>query len=296
MHNLYIKMVQRYSIKDLEKLSGVKAHTIRIWEKRYGIITPERTGTNIRFYNNDDLRQILNISLLNKNGYKISVVAKMSAQERVDYIAGLSKADINHDAVQENLLLSLIEMNEAGFNQTFSALNHKMGFEHAMVNIVFPFFERIGVMWQAGTIEPAQEHFFSNLIRQKLIAATDILPVNTTDHRESVLLFLPENEMHEIGLLFYNYALKARGFCTIYLGQSVPLQGLEKIINTCRPDYVVTSMTSALNTLTFQEFLNLMMQLLPANKVFYTGLIPGQLSGSYSDILTVNDLRVLLNL
>ncbi|RFZ85833.1 MerR family transcriptional regulator [Mucilaginibacter terrenus] len=285
----------RYSIRDLEKLSGIKAHTIRIWEKRYDIIKPSRTNANIRFYSNDDLRHILNISLLNKNGYKISAIAGMSDADIAGHMSTVTLTGDGTEAVQENLLLSLIEMNEAMFNHAFMSILLKMGFEKAFINVIFPFFEKIGVMWQTGSINPAQEHFFSNLIRQKIIAATDAVKTSEFGAGQLVLLLLPENELHEIGLLFYNYAFKIRGYRTIYLGQSVPLESLPLVAETCKPDVVVTGMTTSLNALSLPDYAHLLRKALPGIPVYFTGrLITGKISDFGKNFYSVADLVSLL--
>ncbi|MCJ8209045.1 MerR family transcriptional regulator [Mucilaginibacter sp. RS28] len=284
-----------YSIKDLEKLSGIKAHTIRIWEKRYGIIAPQRTQTNIRHYTNEDLREILNISLLNKNGYKISAIAAMPSVERARHLSELSRsADDAHQSFEENLLLSLIEMDEAKFNRALYELDKHFGFEKAFEKVIFPFFEKIGVMWQTGTISPVQEHFFSNLIREKLIIATAALKQTAPDKATTAILLLPEGELHEIGLLFYNYALRSRGYKTIYLGQSVPLDNQQRIPPLTEADLIVTGITSTLHRNSFEETKHKLNKLFPGAKIYYTGPIPEQAKTDGS-ILTVKDLRALLD-
>jgi len=264
----------KYSIRDLERLSGVKAHTIRIWEKRYGIIKPERTDTNIRYYSNEDLRHLLNISVLNNHGYKISVISEMSDAEVARRLSDLQVVKQDKDNYQENLLLSMIELNEAQFNKTFLSAVMNRGFEKTVVSVIFPFFERIGVMWQTGAINPAQEHFISNIIRQKIIAATDALNVIPDVNAQTVLLFLPEGELHELGLLFYNYAFRVRGYKAIYLGQSVPLESLQRITGICRPDLVVTAMINATQRKDYEHFSQLLAKAFPGKKIFYTGLVP----------------------
>ncbi|MBO9639826.1 MAG: MerR family transcriptional regulator, partial [Siphonobacter aquaeclarae] len=134
-------MAAYYSIRDLEELSGVKAHTIRMWEKRYGVIHPGRTDTNIRFYGNDELRKLLNVSLLVRNGYRISVVSTMSEKELTGAVAGLAPTG---DEAWENLLLSLIELDESRFRRTFTGLTQELGFEQAVFQVIFPFFDRVG--------------------------------------------------------------------------------------------------------------------------------------------------------
>ncbi|QHS59655.1 MerR family transcriptional regulator [Chitinophaga agri] len=287
---------EKYSIKDLERLSGIKAHTLRIWEKRYGIINPERTDTNIRYYGNEELKKILNISLLNQHGYKISIISEMSEGEIAEKAAAVGLFG-QQETTDESLLLSLIEMNEILFHNTFSALVMKHGFEHTIVNHIFPYFRRIGIMWQAGTINPAQEHFISNLIRNKIILATESLTRTAGQQKALALLFLPEGELHEIGLLFYNYALRARGFRTIYLGQSVPHNSLSRVISTCNPDLIVTGMTNPVNATDFLTFSHELCRTSPGLKIYFTGPVPAGAEGKLpANAFTVDDLLELMEL
>jgi MerR family transcriptional regulator, light-induced transcriptional regulator len=267
-----------YSIKDLENLSGIKAHTIRIWEKRYGIVQPGRTDTNIRYYTNEDLRRLLNISMLSQHGYKISAISQMKDDEIAQKIAGLSIG--NHpDIYSESLLLSLIDLDEQLFNKTFLEILIVEGFENAIIRFIFPFFHRIGIMWQVGTITPAQEHFISNLIRNKIIVATERINRTADPALGTVLLFLPENELHEISLLFYNYILRARGYNTIYLGQSVPLQSLDRITTTYKFTFIVTNLTNPLSEEDFMHFCRLVCQAAPGTSIYFTGPIPENIEG-----------------
>ena len=286
---------EKYSIRDLEMLSGVKAHTLRIWEKRYGIVKPKRSNTNIRHYNGDDLREILNISLLNKNGFKISAIAGMSLAERDEHLSTITLLREGSDGSHESLLLSLIELDEARFNQVFMSIIIRLGFEKAFTQVIFPFFEKIGLMWQFGSINAAQEHFFSNMVRQKIFAATDALMIPDKAGREKVLLFLPENEMHEIGLLFYNYAFRARGFRTVYLGQSVPLADLTGLAQSTQPDIVVTGMTSSGNPLELKMLISRINAAFPDKRIFYTGPLPEGVCAELR-LLTVHELCLLLDL
>lgn len=287
----------KYSIKDMERLSGVKAHTIRIWEKRYGIIKPKRTGTNIRYYSNDDLKHLLNVSILNKHGYKISALSEMTLEEIAQRLSDINFIKAKENDFQEDLLLSMIELNEQQFNRIFLKIVIKMGFENAISKVVFPFFARIGVMWQTGSINPAQEHFISNMVRQKIIAATDTLTTLPQAEAETVLLFLPEHELHELALLFYNYLFKARGYKTIYLGCAVPLDSLERIIGICEPDIIVTGMTNAINPKGFESFSKQLTKILPTGKIFFTGPIPLNYAKKLPEkVFQVNDLRTFLQL
>ncbi len=234
-----------YSIKDLEILTDIKSHTIRIWEKRYGILKPNRSDTNIRQYDNDDLTKLLNVSMLNKHGFKISKIAAMSdvqiKQLILDNINDTGSADII-----DGLIVGMIELDEVQFGLMIEKSSSKVGFEKTIIDVIFPFFYRIGVMWQAGAINPAQEHFITHLVRQKIISATDRLNYKPDATLPKVLLFLPDKELHELALLFYNYALRARNYNTIYLSQAVPIQDIERIIEIANPKAIVCAMTNPL--------------------------------------------------
>jgi DNA-binding transcriptional MerR regulator len=233
----------KYSIKDLEKISGVKAHTIRIWEKRYELIQPCRTSTNIRYYNDAELRRILNISILTRNGFKISRIAKFQDIEISERVLLLTQREGKNEDIIESLVLSMIEFDESRFDRLLSNLVIKLGFEDTLIKVLVPFFERVGILWQTGTIVPAQEHFVSNLVRQKLLVAIDGQRDTPSRSTDSYLLFLPDGEMHELGLLFINYLLRRRGYFTTLIGQATPLSDLSTISNNNNFNNVIISIT-----------------------------------------------------
>ncbi|MCW5910676.1 MAG: MerR family transcriptional regulator [Cyclobacteriaceae bacterium] len=233
----------KYSIKELEKLSGIKAHTIRIWEKRHRLVNPQRTQTNIRYYSDDDLKKIISVSVLNNHGVKISRIAGLSTDELNHRVSEFSESKNSIEIYIDQLVLAMIDMEEEKFEKTLANLILKFGFEKAIVEIVFPFLEKIGVLWLTNNITPAQEHFVSNIIRQKLIVAIDGLPL-APKTATKVLLFLPENELHELGLLFYYYLARQAGMRTYYLGQTVPHKDLRSVYEAHKPDILVTSLTS----------------------------------------------------
>lgn len=236
-----------YSIKDLERLCGIKAHTIRAWENRYKIISPNRTNTNIRIYDDNQLKKLLNVSLLTNNGYKISKVSKFSQSELNKLLTKLYEEANDHiinkpEEIQINaLMVAMIDLEEEKFDKIFSNNILRLGFEKTITRIIYPFLEKVGLMWGIDEINPAQEHFISNLIRQKVIVAIDALPVAPKD-AETFLLFLPEKELHEIGLLMAHYLLKANGKQIVYLGQNVPYEDLKKVCEICDPDAMLTFM------------------------------------------------------
>jgi DNA-binding transcriptional MerR regulator len=260
-----------YSIKDLEKLSGIKAHTLRIWEKRYALFEPDRTDTNIRFYSNDDLKRILNISLLNKNGFKISAIAAMREKEIAEKVSAINMVRTESEDLIDSLIVAMIDLDEASFDKTVSACILRLGFEQTVQRVLFPFFHRIGVMWQTGGINPAQEHFVSNIVRQKLIVAIDGLPAAGDKKARVAVLFLPENELHELSLLFYAYALKARRFKIIYLGQSVPGGSLARILEITRPDFLVSVITNPFSKKELDRFFRWLSALKGAGRVLLSG-------------------------
>ncbi|MFN6177303.1 MAG: MerR family transcriptional regulator [Flavobacteriales bacterium] len=219
----------RFQIRDLEEFSGVKAHTIRIWEKRYGLLEPSRTDTNIRYYGAEDLKTILNVSFLNQHGFKISKIAAMdrATRDRMVQEVALTKDEVGD--VLNTLKMAMLAFNEDELIRTSDRFEQAHGFRSLVERIYVPLLEHIGVLWQTNSICPAQEHFVSNFIRHKIILATYALPKNTTANGLTHVLYLPENEIHELGLIYLNYILRSLGDRTVYLGQSVPREDLRQV-------------------------------------------------------------------
>lgn len=261
----------KYSIKDLEKLTGIKAHTIRIWEKRYQLIAPERTTTNIRFYSDSDLKKLLNVSTLNRNGLKISSIVNMDNEEINQRIMDISDTSYDFENQIEQLIISMIDMDEVRFDRVLSSSVIKMGFDDTVIKILYPFFEKIGILWQIGTISPAQEHFVSALVRQKLIIAIDGQSGSSKSDSKVFLMFLPSNEWHELGLLFYSYKVKKAGYKVIYLGQSVPFEDLLEVKDRHKLDYLFTSITTPLIQRKYAEYIQQLSVSFPENQIFITG-------------------------
>ncbi len=233
-----------YTIRDLEKISGIKAHTIRIWEKRYNIIAPTRTATNIRNYCDGELRKLLNISLLNRNGLKISKLARLSNEEINEKINQLIQRYNDAESLIDNLTIAMVELDQSKVEKILSRAIMQLGFEETIIKILYPFLVKIGVMWQTGIINPAQEHFITNLFRKKLMVAIDALITTNNPNSKKFFLFLPESEYHEIGLLFFYYLVKRRGHQVIYLGQSVPFNDLIETKKLKPANYLVTAFVS----------------------------------------------------
>ena len=243
-----------FTIKDLENISGIKAHTIRIWEQRYQFLKPNRTDTNIRFYNNEELKKVLNISLLNKYGFKISHLDKMNDGEIAEKILSLTQLEAQQERIVNELVESMIDVNLEKLDQILDSYIQSKGIERAITQIIFPFMEKVGILWVTNHINPAQEHIVTNIIRQKLIVGIDSV-VSEIKVNKSVLLFLPEGEFHELGVLFVNYLLKSKGVPTIYLGANVPLRDVEYLVKLKKPSYIYSHLTSVGKSFNFDKFL-----------------------------------------
>ncbi|HET6765782.1 MAG TPA: MerR family transcriptional regulator [Chitinophagaceae bacterium] len=260
----------KFTIKDLENLSGIKAHTIRIWEQRYSFLKPSRTDTNIRYYSNDDLKAILNISILNKYGYKISHINKMSVSDVQARVAELNIAGAPQERIVNELIQLMVDLDTAGLERLIDKQIAAAGIEKTIIRIIFPFFERIGILWQTGHINPAQEHLITNIIRQKLIVGIDqaksLLKV-----KRSFLLFLPEGEHHELGLLLVYYLLKRKGAEVFYIGANVPLKDAQFVAEIKKPDFVYIHLTSTSSGFNFQKFLTQTSGKIPGSKIIVSG-------------------------
>ena len=232
-----------FTIKDLENISGIKAHTIRIWEKRYNLLEPKRSETNIRFYSNEDLQKLLNIVLLNNNDIKISKISKMSDEELILQTRALAfETSLNDESINA-LKLSMFQFDKRLFNNVYEKLLEEKTFQEIFQEVFIPFLNDVGLLWQTDTLKPAHEHFISNLIVQKILINTEKLQFDISESSKTYVLFLPENEIHEIGLLYLNYELVLRGAHTIYLGQSLPLNNLDYFLESDNEICFITSLT-----------------------------------------------------
>lgn len=294
-----MKQFGTYSIKDLEQLSGIKAHTIRIWEVRYGLLKPSRTDTNIRYYDDEQLKRLLNISFLLKNGLKISKISLMDSNELYDTLVSFYNRQGNDQSTEDkinNLVVSMIELNEDLFEKVFSSSVHHLGFENAITKVVYPFLDKVGMLWTMGNIQPSQEHFISNLIRQKIIVAIDkqSLPKNKNS---KFLLFLPEGEMHEIGLLLANYMIREKGCQTIYLGQNVPIEDVIQVCDSYAPDYIYTYITIVRAEDELKAFFDKLSNAVKKGKVLISGHIPEvsfKLPARVKRVISIKDLAEIL--
>ncbi len=261
-----------FTIKDLENLSGIKAHTIRIWEQRYSFLNPQRTDTNIRYYSNAELKTILNIALLNKYGYKISNIDRMSEDEMKEKIVSLSHQQAQQERLVNEMIHCMVDMQMDAFELLLHNYIQTKGIEKSITNIIFPFLERIGILWVTNHINPAQEHLVTNIVRQKIIVGIE----NCNPHvviRKTVLLFLPEGEHHELGILFMHYLLKIRGIKVLYLGSNVPMKDVEYVANLKQPTLIYSHLTSVAHNFNFEKFLVNVQNRLPEFQVYLSGVL-----------------------
>jgi len=229
-----------YSVAQVEALTGIKAHTLRIWERRYDFLTPGRTPTNIRFYSDDQLKKLLNFGILVKNGYRVSKLGKMTDEEiylEVTKVLSDPSAEM-HDEMK-GLTLCMLEMNEEEFDNIFERQVMRRGFLKTVTEVIYPFLQYVGVLWTTNKAMVAQEHYISNLIRQKLISAIERLALPPND-APSIVFFLLEGEEHEIGLLLASFMAKSMGWKIYYLGQAVPLVNIKKVIDIAEPSLIMS--------------------------------------------------------
>ncbi len=226
----YIK--SKFSIKDLENFSGIKAHTIRIWEKRYGLLMPERTDTNIRFYSLESLKKLLNIALLNSEGVKISKIANLDDADFDNLLSQTVTNKVNKCKFINELKIAMLNFDFISFEKAYTEISKTVSFSEIFRNYFIPFLGDIGLLWQSGSINPTHEHFVSNIIRQKILLESYHLQLNEIKKQDKLfILFLPDEEIHDLGLTYLHYEVLKAGYKSIMLGASVPIDSLQRFIN-----------------------------------------------------------------
>ena len=239
------KVKSNFSIKDLENISGIKAHTIRIWEKRYGLLSPFRTDTNIRRYSLSNLQKLLNITLLYNHGFKISKIASLEKEEIPVIVREIALKSNSEEVAINALKLSMVNFDTILFDETCEEILLQNDFEFIFTNVFMPLMSELGILWQTNAISPSHEHFIINLIKQKVHIQTEFIQKDYISNQNSKLfvLFLPEDEIHDLGILFLNYLILKNGYKTIYLGQSLQTESLKTLINYSNDICFVTYLT-----------------------------------------------------
>jgi DNA-binding transcriptional MerR regulator len=265
--------LKTFSISDIENLTGIKAHTIRIWEQRYNLVSAKRTQTNIRYYDDDDLCSFLNISTLNENGYKISKIAELNSHEICQLVKNLQQDHYNVNVQVQTLTNSMLKMDEVDFDDILDKCISDLGVQYTVENIIFPFMRKVGFMWQVNSINIAHEHFASHKIEQRLISETAQLKHSVNPKSKRYLLFLPPNETHQVGLLYTLYLLKLHGHHTLYLGQNLPMDSLNLASQYYEPDFALTALTIPNPNWDTPTLINKMLENLGTVKLFIAGAL-----------------------
>ena len=247
--------MSKFTLNDLQNLTGIKADTIRIWERRYSLLSPKRTPTNRRWYDDNDLKKLICISVLYRNGVKISGIAKMSDNEIGENASAVSEGSKSSVNTISTLVIAMNTLDEVAVNDVIMRSVINRGVEKTFTEVLFPFLHKVGIMWHTGSLDLSTEHFITALFRHRLISATDTIPPSDQTGRKKVLMFLPEGEYHELGLLFYSYVIRKKGHKVLYLGQSTPLDSAIHAAAAWNPDIIVTGIQSELNTSDPEEYL-----------------------------------------
>ena len=285
------------SIKDLENLSGVKAHTIRIWEKRYNILDPKRTNTNIRYYDTQDLTKLLNITSILDSGMRISKVSTLTKDEINKQILEIKSENIDgaKKIIINELIGATLQCDAISFESTFISYRSQYGFEATIEDILYPLLIRIGLMWTVSKLNPSQEHFTSQLIKQKLFSAINELPLVAT--KRKFLLHLPEKEDHEIGLLYAYYLIKKSGYQTIYLGPSVPLVDVIECAKNSEATEILCAFTIPYSEDRIAKYLDKMISKLPFTNLLLHNANLQNKKDTYTDkVVFLNSLEDLRNI
>lgn len=271
-----------YTIKDLEKISGIKAHTIRIWEQRYNFLQPQRTETNIRSYSAEELKVILNVSLLNKYGFKISHIDKMSATQMEEKIMALNQLDAQKERVVNALIKEMVSLNMVAFERQLDVYIGQKGIEKTINEIIFPYLERVGILWVTNHINPAQEHLATNIIRQKIILGIEKL-TPLLNYGKRIVLFMPEGEYHELGLLYVHFLLKQKGIYVDYLGANVPMVDLKYITEIRKIDYLYCHITSPARNFKLDKFFTNLASINPQIPIILSGQLIQEFKGKIAN-------------
>jgi len=262
----------KYSIKDIEQLCGIKAHTIRIWEQRYNLVKSYRTETNIRYYTNNELKSFLRISLLNRNGLKISKIATMQQEEISENINNLqTNKDNKYQKSINQLIIAMVDLDEVKFNGIITEFNEINGFEYCILNLILPFLKTVGNLWFNNSLSVAYEHFISNIIRKKMLYSIQKLDANVSFGKK-VLLFTRQKEIHELSLIMCDYFFKRRGYKTYFIGANTPYESVKEMVEFLKPDIALTVFTVNMNKkVSNNEFIRQMSKDFGKTKLMFCG-------------------------
>ena len=280
----------KYSMAQVESLSGIKAHTLRMWERRYDFLNPCRTETNIRFFSDIQLVQLVNFGILLRNGYKISKIEKMPEDQVHDLVNQiLSPSDYTIDQnIREDiqsLTLAMLDMDEVRFDEIFKAHLIRKGLLGTVRDLIYPFLHHIGILWNTQKTMPAQEHFISCLIRKKIVSAIDMIP-HPPAQAKKIIFFLLEDEHHEIGILLASFIAAERGYKVYYLGQNVPSENIHEVLNITNSDFIMSMFVAPKRD----------KSLIQIENVLKTTEVPFLISGNVENFASLIDNERLIHL
>jgi MerR family transcriptional regulator, light-induced transcriptional regulator len=260
-----------YFIRDIENLTGIKAYTLRVWEQRYNILETKRTDTNIRYYDDDDLRFLISVGILNSNGIKISKIAQMSTDEVQKYARIYSESQIKNDGVMQSLGEATLRFDETEFFRVLNGYILRSGMETTMFDIIFPYLRHLGLLWLDGTISISHEHFVTNLLKQRLFVAINDLPNKVKPNGKKYVLFVPSGETHRLSVIFAEFMLRSRGQKVFSLGEGTPLEELHTIVKEVKPDAIFCSITSSNFSVPPQTYVKTLKNNWPKLHILLTG-------------------------
>ena len=284
--------MDRYTLNDLEKITGIKYDTIRMWEKRYGLLNPNRTSTNRRWYTNNDLTRLISVSQLYRRGSSISMIASLSDQELNEMVANVAAEDNEGDYANliDSLIIGMAGLDESSVNEVLLRSVIRYGFEETFSLVIFPFLRKVGVLWHTGNVKPGSEHFISNILRRKLLVAIDSLPAASTDRGNRIMMYLPEGEFHEIALLYYNYLVRKAGNQVLYLGQATPFDAVIDTADKWNPDIILTGAKSGLIHISPEDYLKQLSKVFKKKKVLVAGVLAEYAAkNKYTNIFIINN-------
>jgi MerR family transcriptional regulator, light-induced transcriptional regulator len=288
--------MKEFTIKAAERLSGIKAHTLRVWEQRYGILQPtRRKDSNHRVYTNNEIKSLLRIAFLYNQGYKISDIARLKQEEVEQLIQSANNDKASIDLFFIALKEAIIDFDDEAFEGRVERLIIQLGMKDALLKVIFPFLNQIGLLWLTDKLIPVQEHFASNIIIRKLIKAQDEVSFNPVRRSGTVMLLTPEGEYHEIALLFFRYLLMINGFSTIYLGTSASFAVVEQYYEKHKPTHLLLHFTSNLQAQEIPEYITNLKNICPFSKVVVSGAALQQYANELDGVKHLKDEKEMLD-
>ncbi|RYZ29912.1 MAG: MerR family transcriptional regulator [Chitinophagaceae bacterium] len=275
--------MQNFSIRNIELLTGIKAHTLRIWEQRFDFFKAPRKESKQRFYSNEDLQKLLCISFLYHNGWKVSRISVLSDEELKNEVNKIELGPSNYQSYLQKLLQAAIDFNEADFLQTLNQLSRSIGFEKTITDVCYPYLQRVGLLWDTNRVIPAQEHFSSYIIQNRLISETEKFS-KTQDESPEIILFCPENEHHELPLLFLNYLLRKNNWRVLYLGKDIKMDDLREAAKIPGINYLYMHLITNFTGFHIDDYFETLRKTFPGKKIFASGKGIEQNERSFVDL------------